>query len=730
MFSSKTSYLSCYFYRNHRYFESVYLRRIPLNNSLNVRRNHSVQYEIETNPNIKNKEDFYKMKNEFRDRVIFHSFYKYEGFQVTKMKEETDRKIRYRIMRNRRIVPASLKYLMEKKDLHLLGAEDSVKENDLSVESVDKVVLPYEVVKVQKAITKEEELDATNDIFVDEEIQRKDAYELNLDNMRARSGKWMQDYENFEDDEEVELDFSKYGTPSLAIPMSKTPCGGCGALLHCQDPGIPGYIPSEIFINCEPTDLLAIKCQRCHFMENYKMALTVSVNPEEYPRLLSRIKNQKALVILMVDMTDFPCSIWPGILDVIGPKQPLFVVGNKVDLLVGDYEKWVRRASQSLKAALPPDANVKHMTLISAKTGFGVEELITELHLQWEYQGDVYLVGCTNVGKSTLFNALIQSDYCKVRASDVMQRATTSPWPGTTLNLLRFPILRPSAHRLQLRAERLKQARMIASADARLAALRAQGLPAKRPQSLQGRIGRSFTDVYRLQPDLADPFAANRRTNRKESKFGLNPNDPAYRDSRWFYDTPGVVQPDQIIDLLTTEELVKVLPRTPIHHRVYIVREGETVFIAGLARLDFVQGDCESMRMVIFKTDSLPVTICKTEHADAIYNDYLGTAMLAVPCGGPDRLAVWPRLQPADEIVLKGVSERECCADIVLSNAGWISMAQPEGKICKFRAWTPDRRGIHVRTVPLLRYAIEIRGTRVSRAPVYNRAVLKESMDG
>jgi ribosome biogenesis GTPase A len=51
--------------------------------------------------------------------------------------------------------------------------------------------------------------------------------------------------------------------------------------------------------------------------------------------------------------------------------------------------------------------------------------------------GDVYLLGCTNVGKSTLFNALLQSDYCKVKAVDLIQRATTSPWPGTTLNLLK-----------------------------------------------------------------------------------------------------------------------------------------------------------------------------------------------------------------------------------------------------------------------------------------------------
>jgi ribosome biogenesis GTPase A len=54
--------------------------------------------------------------------------------------------------------------------------------------------------------------------------------------------------------------------------------------------------------------------------------------------------------------------------------------------------------------------------------------------------GDVYILGCTNVGKSTLFNALLQSDYCKVQAVDLIQRATTSLWPGTTISLLKVTI--------------------------------------------------------------------------------------------------------------------------------------------------------------------------------------------------------------------------------------------------------------------------------------------------
>ena len=74
--------------------------------------------------------------------------------------------------------------------------------------------------------------------------------------------------------------------------------------------------------------------------------------------------------------------------------------------------------------------------------------------------GDVYLLGCTNAGKSTLFNTLLQSDFCKSQAVDIVQRATTSPWPGTTLNLLKFPILKMASWKSAYRYKRLKETQL------------------------------------------------------------------------------------------------------------------------------------------------------------------------------------------------------------------------------------------------------------------------------
>lgn len=61
------------------------------------------------------------------------------------------------------------------------------------------------------------------------------------------------------------------------------------------------------------------------------------------------------------------------------------------------------------------------------------------------------------MGKSTLFNRFLESDLCKAKASSLMGRATISQWPGTTLNLLRFPLLNPTRERMAQRTIRLKK---------------------------------------------------------------------------------------------------------------------------------------------------------------------------------------------------------------------------------------------------------------------------------
>ena len=65
-----------------------------------------------------------------------------------------------------------------------------------------------------------------------------------------------------------------YGTPDSERGISSIPCGGCGALLHCKDVALSGYLPSELFSNKSNDDLKSLTC-KMSFHENYKTCLEV-----------------------------------------------------------------------------------------------------------------------------------------------------------------------------------------------------------------------------------------------------------------------------------------------------------------------------------------------------------------------------------------------------------------------------------------------------------------------
>jgi len=219
-----------------------------------------------------------------------------------------------------------------------------------------------------------------------EERETDSSYKYDLSNVPPN---WMVDVEEYDDTLNMWLD--NYGTPDPNSKISSVPCGGCGALLHCKDHALPGYLPSELFLNKSEKKLRVMVCQRCHFMKYYNTTLEVKVSADEYPKLLKVIKTKKCAVILMVDLTDFPCSIWPEINSVLHPLTPVFVVGNKVDLLPQDSPQFLTHVKECLLKAVENTGinkeKIKHIELISAKTGYGIEELINKLHSLWKYKG-------------------------------------------------------------------------------------------------------------------------------------------------------------------------------------------------------------------------------------------------------------------------------------------------------------------------------------------------------
>lgn len=508
-----------------------------------------------------------------------------------------------------------------------------------------------------------------------------------------------------------------YGSPDPNCPSSSVPCSGCGAFLHCTDISIPGYMPNEKFKQLNEKQLHVEQCQRCQFLQHFNVSIDVNVHPKEYPKFISKIyQNKNAMVIIMVDLLDFPCSLWPGIINLIGKRKRIYIVGNKVDLLPKDDQRYLEGVKNSLRkslyvAGVDQDVN-PHVSLISAKTGFGVEELITQLMKDWRPNKDIYLIGCTNVGKSTLFNVLLQSDLCKLRENDLINRATTSFWPGTTLNLLKFPIKKLNDYEIERRWRRLRALQLQHAEEKVLRTKLYRQTRNKQYATLYDRVGMTFRSEIPFTVQSGHPLA-----KKSVNQQPFNPDNKYFKDCNFFYDTPGTIYKDQILTLLTTEELLKTIPRELITPRTFVIRPLQTLFLGGLGRIDLVHAR-QHVWFTVFASHYLPIHIVYTEEAKRFYAGYLGTDMLGVPMGGVERLKHWPALFPK-EIKLESVNWTQSCADIVLSSAGWVSVTMGPDTECVVRAFTPEGRGIYVRNPPLLSHGFRLRGKRIYGTPCF-----------
>lgn len=252
------------------------------------------------------------------------------------------------------------------------------------------------------------------------------------------------------------------------------------------------------------------------------------------------------------------------------------------------------------------------MSLISAKTGYGIEELITQLQKIWEYKGDVYLLGCTNVGKSSLFNVLLNSDYSRPKSSDLIRKATTCPWPGTTLQMIKFPIHRPSEIRVYERFKRLNSEKFVKAEREKLRIESARKSGNVTDAVPVGTIGRTFVENT---DEVDDVFAMSKGT---QPITTFNERSKEYQKARWVYDTPGVLHPEQITNLLTPQELGELQPKQMISPRSYRIKPGMSLFLAGLGRLDFIRSDSNDLDWVqifVFASFDLPIMIVETDRS-------------------------------------------------------------------------------------------------------------------
>jgi len=191
-------------------------------------------------------------------------------------------------------------------------------------------------------------------------------------------------------------------------------------------------------------------CQRCYKLMHYGQveeslrpgwSEDEFLTPKRFQDLLSVIRTKRCVVVYLTDLFDFSGSLLWNLHKIVG-DNPVMLAVNKMDLLPKDLSKdraltWVHNECKRLGLNIPR----KHISIVSCKTGNGVDRVVRDMrHFARDINGDIYVIGAANVGKSTFINHLLKGKESKGSKSSRGKKVTTSPIPGTTLDFVKLDI--------------------------------------------------------------------------------------------------------------------------------------------------------------------------------------------------------------------------------------------------------------------------------------------------
>lgn len=332
-------------------------------------------------------------------------------------------------------------------------------------------------------------------------------------------------------------------------------CIGCGVPIQSENKNAIGYAPAS---SLDREDAM---CRRCFRLKNYNETQEISMTDDDFLEMISQIRNTNGLIAYIVDLFDVSGSMIDNLPRIVG-DNPIVLIGNKIDLLPKSTNH--RKVSQWLrKMAKEANIQIEDVFLISSKSGTGFDTLMHSLEKMRKGK-DVYIVGTTNVGKSTFVNRIIQ------QSTGENQVVTTSYFPGTTLGFIEIPL----------------------------------------------------------------------------------------DDHTYLIDTPGIVNKRQMVHYVSEKDIKKITPLKEIKSRVYQLKSEQTLFIGGLARIDFTQGDQQPF--VCYFSNEIPIHRTKLENADELFEDHVGD-MLSPPDENtkemlpPLRSHTFRITDPYTEIVIPGL---------------------------------------------------------------------------
>lgn len=186
-------------------------------------------------------------------------------------------------------------------------------------------------------------------------------------------------------------------------------CIGCGVLLQDENLLQEGYTVSI------ENDI----CQRCFRMKNYGEYQVVTKSNEEYLEILKSVGKTKDLVLYIADLLNLERDM----------SEIKNYLSNNMILVLNKRDVLPKSIKDEKIIAYIKELGIEFndIVIISANKNYNIDLLLKKIKF-YQTSKNVYVVGHTNAGKSTLINKLMKN------YSDNSQELTISPLPSTTLN--------------------------------------------------------------------------------------------------------------------------------------------------------------------------------------------------------------------------------------------------------------------------------------------------------
>ena len=434
-------------------------------------------------------------------------------------------------------------------------------------------------------------------------------------------------------------------------------CSGCGSRFQSTNSKLPGFIDEKGFETINTTVEHSLVCKRCCKLRNQESPTDLSQSHHKFAQILRSLDLSNSIVLLVIDLLIFPVGVYPHWHKLIPAFTPIILLLNKVDLVddavAGSEKEWEPRVKRSVLKYFNngplKDREISRVDFISGLKGMGVQNMARMCSSTYKGR-NIYIFGCTNSGKSTLFNRL-QRDLWLIESPNptatpnVFKMSTVSRLPGTTLANISVPI--PIQKDLQ---------------------------------RVTGTI-----EMYKegITEDYVHPVTTNdiRLLSSVRSKL---------------YDSPGVDHELQLLSFLNLKEQAFVVPDKMIRRRTFNFVSGETLLIGGLAKVYFMHKTSSSeIRLHVFCSHKIPLFVIKRNKLDSFLKKYRYSS-LKVPQSLEERGSSFPDLV-GKELTIEGLHLPLRSLDIVLSDLGWINLHMPLNQSCTIKVYTPKGRGIVTR---------------------------------